>query len=71
MLINQIMPAFQGISEKVVPNALPAFDLSLIHLSQPPKLSLDSLSRFFLEKKKSHTHEERSREVSTYNSIHR
>lgn len=30
MLINQIIPAFQGISEKVVPNAFPAFDCPII-----------------------------------------
>ncbi|EGT3954202.1 PTS ascorbate transporter subunit IIC [Clostridioides difficile] len=35
MLINQIMPAFQGISEKVVPNALPAFDCPILFNYKP------------------------------------
>ena len=35
MLINQIIPAFQGISEKVVPNALPAFDCPIIFNYKP------------------------------------
>lgn len=33
MLINQIIPAFQGISEKLIPNAIPAFDLPYIILT--------------------------------------
>ena len=35
LLINQIIPAFQGISEKVVPNALPAFDCPIIFNYKP------------------------------------
>ncbi len=35
MLINQIIPAFQGISEKVVPDALPAFDCPIIFNYKP------------------------------------
>lgn len=35
MLINQIVPAFKGISEKVVPNALPALDCPIIFNYKP------------------------------------
>ncbi|MCL1996744.1 MAG: PTS ascorbate transporter subunit IIC [Defluviitaleaceae bacterium] len=35
MLISQIVPAFKGISEKVVPNALPAFDCPIIFNYKP------------------------------------
>lgn len=35
MLINQIVPAFQGISEKIVPNAIPAFDCPVIFNYKP------------------------------------
>ncbi|AMC93961.1 PTS ascorbate transporter subunit IIC [Erysipelothrix larvae] len=35
MLINQIVPAFQGISEKLVPDALPAFDCPIIFNYKP------------------------------------
>lgn len=35
MLINQIVPAFKGISEKVVPNAVPAFDCPIIFNYRP------------------------------------
>lgn len=35
MLINQIVPAFQGISEKLVPDALPAFDAPIIYNYKP------------------------------------
>lgn len=35
MLINQIIPAFQGISEKLVPDALPAFDCPIIFNYKP------------------------------------
>lgn len=35
MLINQIVPAFKGISEKVVPNAIPAFDAPIIFNYRP------------------------------------
>ncbi|WP_156285760.1 PTS ascorbate transporter subunit IIC [Oceanivirga salmonicida] len=35
MLINQIIPAFKGISEKIVPNALPAFDCPILFNYKP------------------------------------
>ena len=35
LLINQIIPAFKGISEKLVPNALPAFDCPIIFNYKP------------------------------------
>lgn len=35
LLISQIVPAFQGISEKVVPDALPAFDCPIIFNYKP------------------------------------
>lgn len=35
MLINQIVPAFHGISEKIVPDALPAFDCPVIFNYRP------------------------------------
>ncbi|WP_054950394.1 PTS ascorbate transporter subunit IIC [Numidum massiliense] len=35
MLINQIIPAFQGISEKLIPNAVPAFDAPIIFNYRP------------------------------------
>lgn len=35
MLINQIIPAFQGISEKLIPNAIPAFDCPIIFNYRP------------------------------------
>lgn len=35
MLINQIVPAFKGISEKLVPNAIPAFDCPIIFNYKP------------------------------------
>lgn len=35
MLINQIIPAFQGISEKLIPNAIPAFDCPIIFNYKP------------------------------------
>lgn len=35
MLINQIVPAFKGISDKLVPNALPAFDCPVIFNYKP------------------------------------
>ncbi|WP_426350641.1 PTS ascorbate transporter subunit IIC [Alloiococcus sp. CFN-8] len=35
MLINQIVPAFKGISEKLVPNSLPAFDCPILFNYKP------------------------------------
>ncbi|GAA0360314.1 PTS ascorbate transporter subunit IIC [Alkalibacterium iburiense] len=35
MLINQIIPAFQGISEKVIPGAVPAFDVPILFNYKP------------------------------------
>ncbi len=35
LLINQIIPAFQGIAEKVVPGAKPAFDLPILFNFRP------------------------------------
>lgn len=35
MLINQIIPAFKGISDKLVPNALPAFDCPILFNYKP------------------------------------
>ena len=35
MLINQIIPAFQGISEKIIPNAIPAFDCPILFNYRP------------------------------------
>lgn len=35
MLINQIVPAFKGISEKLVPNAVPAFDCPILFNYKP------------------------------------
>ena len=35
MLINQIVPAFKGISEKIVPNSIPAFDCPILFNYKP------------------------------------
>ncbi|MFT8607776.1 PTS ascorbate transporter subunit IIC [Liquorilactobacillus ghanensis] len=35
LLINQIIPAFQGISEKLIPNAKPAFDVPVLFNYKP------------------------------------
>lgn len=35
MLINQIIPAFQGISEKIIPDAIPAFDCPILFNYKP------------------------------------
>lgn len=35
MLINQIIPAFQGISDKVIPGAIPAFDVPILFNYKP------------------------------------
>ncbi len=34
-LINQIIPAFQGISEKLIPGAVPAFDVPILFNYKP------------------------------------
>ncbi len=38
MLVNQIVPSFRGISEKLVPNALPAFDCPMVFSYKPNAL---------------------------------
>lgn len=35
LLINQIIPAFQGISEKIIPGAIPAFDVPILFNYKP------------------------------------
>lgn len=35
LLINQIIPAFQGISEKLIPGAIPAFDVPILFNYKP------------------------------------
>ncbi|MGO4938201.1 PTS ascorbate transporter subunit IIC [Fundicoccus sp. Sow4_H7] len=35
LLINQIVPAFQGISEKLIPGAIPAFDVPILFNYKP------------------------------------
>ncbi len=35
MLVNQILPAFQGISEKLIPNAVPALDAPILFNYKP------------------------------------
>ncbi|MFP4287480.1 MAG: PTS ascorbate transporter subunit IIC [Candidatus Izemoplasmataceae bacterium] len=35
MLVNQIIPAFQGISEKLIPNAIPALDCPILFNYKP------------------------------------
>lgn len=35
LLINQIIPAFQGIAEKIVPGAIPAFDVPILFNYRP------------------------------------
>lgn len=35
MLVNQIVPAFKGISEKIIPNAIPALDCPIIFNYKP------------------------------------
>lgn len=35
MLINQIVPAFQGISDKLIPGAIPAFDVPILFNYKP------------------------------------
>lgn len=43
MLINQIVPAFQGISEKVIPGAVPAFDVPILFNYRPNAVILGFL----------------------------
>ncbi len=43
MLINQIVPAFQGISEKVIPGAIPAFDVPILFNYRPNAVILGFL----------------------------
>lgn len=44
MLINQIVPAFKGISEKIVPNALPAFDCPILFNYKPNSVLIGFLT---------------------------
>lgn len=46
LLINQIIPAFQGISEKIVPNAKPAFDVPVLFNYKPNAVIIGFLSAF-------------------------
>lgn len=46
LLINQIIPAFQGISEKLVPNAKPAFDIPILFNYKPNAVIIGFLSAF-------------------------
>lgn len=43
MLINQIVPAFKGISDKLVPNAIPAFDCPMVFSYKPNALMIGFL----------------------------
>ncbi len=43
MLVNQIVPAFKGISEKIVPDAIPAFDCPMIFSYKPNALMIGFL----------------------------
>lgn len=44
MLINQIVPAFEGISSKLIPNALPAYDAPLLFPYKPNALIIGFLT---------------------------
>ncbi len=44
MLINQIVPAFEGISTKLIPNAIPAYDCPLLFPYKPNALIIGFLT---------------------------
>lgn len=44
MLINQIVPAFEGISKKLIPNAIPAYDCPLLFPYKPNALIIGFLT---------------------------
>ncbi|MFT8874692.1 MAG: PTS transporter subunit IIC [Bifidobacterium aquikefiri] len=46
MLVNQIVPAFQGISEKLVPGAKPAFDVPVLFNYKPNAVIIGFISAF-------------------------
>ena len=46
LLVNQIIPAFQGISEKLVPGAKPAFDVPILFNYKPNAVIIGFLSAF-------------------------
>ena len=46
LLINQIIPAFQGISEKLVPGAKPAFDVPVLFNYKPNAVIIGFLTAF-------------------------
>lgn len=46
LLVNQIIPAFQGISEKLVPGAKPAFDVPILFNYRPNAVIIGFLSAF-------------------------
>lgn len=48
MLINQIVPAFKGISEKIVPNALPAFDCPILFNYKPNAVLIGFLTAMII-----------------------
>ncbi|WP_462398862.1 PTS ascorbate transporter subunit IIC [Lacticaseibacillus pantheris] len=46
LLVNQIIPAFQGISEKLVPGAKPAFDIPILFNYKPNAVIIGFISAF-------------------------
>ncbi|WPC18390.1 PTS ascorbate transporter subunit IIC [Pediococcus inopinatus] len=46
LLVNQIIPAFQGISEKLVPGAKPAFDVPILFNYKPNAVIIGFMSAF-------------------------
>ncbi|GAC45687.1 PTS family porter component IIC [Pediococcus acidilactici NGRI 0510Q] len=46
LLVNQIIPAFQGISEKLVPGAKPAFDVPILFNYKPNAVIIGFISAF-------------------------